>query len=500
MTESSKDDEDEEHTEDGEDKDVIIDRLKQKLLVTEKQLEEAKGDINILNEELYREKMINNKLLGIAPSVVTSPKAFSPHPAGVTQSLSWDHDACNSQSQELVKSPLLTPAQRTHHSSSDLANNFAINSPQSQLLTPAQRSPVVNSQHSSPSSYLENSVSNSQEFEDSHKLTSENSNKSDEDNHYKHVTFEIRRMKRAKGMLFGLKRIPASVNTLLILDSNGRDIVGDQIDDDTGVCSVRAVGGLCMPALCDALDSLVGVNLSFKKIKTLVLGLGANDLLHNETHPEDKSIHIEGLNNAIKTVFPNAIVHYIPPFSAIKAVGQDGVDSLLSSVKSSGVGWKIHQPPSMRGKLAEPELLHIRKKYRNIFIDWLRTRFGPKYPTNHITATNNSPAPPRTHRRREFNVPPRLSPSDDQDRLDSAPQHSSVDGSTANWHLPADGFTSSSKPSTTERFPAPAPCNPTSDGPGINDASRLIGLLVDHLRFAATSNYRPPPWQNYYMG
>ena len=483
MTESSKDDEDDEHTEDGEDKDVIIDRLKQKLLVTEKQLEEAKGDINILNEELYREKMINNKLLGIAPSVVTSPKAFSPHPAGVTQSLSWDHDACNSQSQELVKSPLLTPAQRTHHSSSDLANNFAINSPQSQLLTPAQRSPVVNSQHSSPSSYLENSVSNSQEFEDSHKLTSENSNKSDEDNHYKHVTFEIRRMKRAKGMLFGLKRIPASVNTLLILDSNGRDIVGDQIDDDTGVCSVRAVGGLCMPALCDALDALVGVNLSFKKIKMLVIGLGANDILHQDTHPVDKSIHIVALNNALKNVFPNAVVHYIPPFAAIKAVGQDGVDSLLGSVKSSGVGWKIHQPPSMKGKLAEPELLHIRKKHRSIFIDWLRTRFGPK---NTFTTRSNSSATPRTHRQREFSVPPRHLPADGHDKLNAAPLPS-----------PVVDAASSPQSSTAEGFPVPTP---TPEGPGINDARRLIGMLVDHLRFAAPSHFRPPPWQNYYMG
>ena len=484
-------------TEDGDDKDAIIDRLKQQLIDKEKLLEEAKVDIKILNEELFREKTINNKLLGISQSAAASPNGnshnTSPHPAFATKS--WDQDDYSTQSQELAESQLLTPAQRSCHNTSDLANSHATNSLASQLLTP-----VHNSIHSSPSSYLANSVADSQKVEDNSELPSVNINNSGEDDRYKHVTFEIRRMKRAKGMLFGLKRIPASVNTLFILDSNGRDIVGDQIDGDTGVCSVRAVGGLCMPALCDALDSLVGVNLSFKKIKTLVLGLGANDLLHNETHPEDKSIHIEGLNNAIKTVFPNAIVHYIPPFSAIKAVGQDGVDSLLSSVKSSGVGWKIHQPPSMRGKLAEPELLHIRKKYRNIFIDWLRTRFGPKYPTNHVTATNNSPAPPRTHRRREFNVPPRLSPSDDQDRLNSAPQHSSVDGSTANWHLPADGFTSSSKPSTTERFPAPAQCAPTSDGPGINDARRLIGLLVDHLRFAATTNYRPPPWQNYYMG
>ena len=76
-------------------------------------------------------------------------------------------------------------------------------------------------------------------------------------------------------MLFGLKRIPVSANTIFILDSNGRDIVSDQIDGDTGVCSVRAGGGLSLPALCDALDSLVDVSISFKKVKTLVIGLGA---------------------------------------------------------------------------------------------------------------------------------------------------------------------------------------------------------------------------------
>ena len=395
----SCEDENDDNTEDGDDnddKDAIIDRLKHQLYDKEKQLEEAKVNIKILNEELFREKVINNKLLGISTPAVASPKGnfqsnTSPHPARVTQS--WDQDDYSTQSQELAESQLLTPAQRTRNSTSNLANSHAENSPVSQML--AQRSPVMDSQHFSPS-YLANSVPDSQKVEDNIEFHSENANNSVDDNLDKHMTAEIRRMKRAKGMLFGLKRIPASVNTIFILDSNGRDIVSDQIDGDTGMCSVRAVGGLCMPALCDALDSLVDVNISFKKVKTLVIGLGANDILHNATHPQDKSIHIVALNNALKNVFPNAVVHYIPPFAAIKAVGQDGVDSLLGSVKSSGVGWKIHQPPSMKGKLAEPELLHIRKKHRSFFTDWLRTRFGPKTPTNAFTTRTNSPAPSRT--------------------------------------------------------------------------------------------------------
>ena len=70
------------------------------------------------------------------------------------------------------------------------------------------------------------------------------------------------------------------------------------------------------------------------------------------------------LDMALNSVFPNAKINYITPFSAIKGVGQEGVTYLVDSVKTSNVGWKVHQPPSMRGKLVNPQHIHLQKQHR----------------------------------------------------------------------------------------------------------------------------------------
>ena len=64
---------------------------------------------------------------------------------------------------------------------------------------------------------------------------------------------ELRRIKRAKGMLFGLKHISSSIETLLILDSNGRDVTGESIDGAGDKVCVRTIGGLCVAATTAAL-------------------------------------------------------------------------------------------------------------------------------------------------------------------------------------------------------------------------------------------------------
>ena len=56
---------------------------------------------------------------------------------------------------------------------------------------------------------------------------------------------ELRRIKRCKGMLYGLKNIANSVDSLAILDSNARGIKAEDIDGSGSKVCLRQIGGLC---------------------------------------------------------------------------------------------------------------------------------------------------------------------------------------------------------------------------------------------------------------
>ena len=87
---------------------------------------------------------------------------------------------------------------------------------------------------------------------------------------------ELRRIKRCKGMLYGIKHVNPNTKTLLILDSNGRGVRDEDIDSD-GSISIKSVGGLCVSATTTALKEC---KARYPQIKTLVFGLGTNDRLH----------------------------------------------------------------------------------------------------------------------------------------------------------------------------------------------------------------------------
>ena len=167
---------------------------------------------------------------------------------------------------------------------------------------------------------------------------------------------EQRRIKRCKGMLHGLKHIPSTVDTLLILDSNGRSISGEDIDGSGNKICARAIGGLCVSATTTALTDL---KITYPKIKTLAFGLGTNDHLHARQHPGDIEVYVQLLNTAARKVFPEAKIHFILPFSAIKGLNQDFVNKLDQAIRNSGVGWKILKTPSMKGNLEPPSFIHL---------------------------------------------------------------------------------------------------------------------------------------------
>ena len=180
---------------------------------------------------------------------------------------------------------------------------------------------------------------------------------------------ESRRVKRAKGMLHGLKHLPPTAVTLVILDSNGRDIKAEDIDGSGSRVAVRSIGGLCVAALTQALKEL---KVQYPNIREVYCGLGTNDRLHRVEHPGEKTEYISNLDREARKVFTNADFHFILPFSAIRNLGHEYVMRLGQSIKDSRVKWRVHKSPSMKGNLQAPKLVHLTKEARPVFTQWLK--------------------------------------------------------------------------------------------------------------------------------
>ena len=189
-------------------------------------------------------------------------------------------------------------------------------------------------------------------------------------NSFRHVTSksELRRVKRCKGMLYGLKNIGDTVDTLTLLDSNGRDIKAEHIDGNGRKVCLRQIGGLCCAATTQALKEC---KPRYPNIKDIYLGLGTNDHLHAGEHPGERVEYIKALDHEVRKVFPSAMIHFLLPFTAIHGLGVRYVKNLADSIKDADVRWKIHQPPGMKGKLVTPALIHLTPAGRAIFTKWL---------------------------------------------------------------------------------------------------------------------------------
>lgn len=188
---------------------------------------------------------------------------------------------------------------------------------------------------------------------------------------------ERQRVRRCKGMLFGLKHISGSVDTLLLLDSNGRGILEENIDGSGRKVCLRAIGGLCCAATTQALKEC---KLRYSKIKHMYIGLGTNDHNHRREHPGQRVDYIKGLDHEARKVFPNAKIHFILPFAAIKGLGADYVSGLAESIKDAGVHWEVHQPSAMKGKLVGRAQIHLTPGGRVAFTKWLSKLCAPGAP------------------------------------------------------------------------------------------------------------------------
>ena len=178
-------------------------------------------------------------------------------------------------------------------------------------------------------------------------------------------------------MLYGLKNISETIDTLALLDSNARGILGEHIDGNGRKVCLRQIGGLCCAATTQALREC---KPRYPKIKNIYLGLGTNDHLHAGEHPGERVDYIKALDHEIRKVFPSAMIHFLLPFTAIHGLGVRYVKDLGDSIRAAGVRWKIHQPPGMKGKLVAPALIHLTPAGRVVFTKWLSKTCAPGSP------------------------------------------------------------------------------------------------------------------------
>ena len=210
---------------------------------------------------------------------------------------------------------------------------------------------------------------------------------------------ELRRVKKCKGMLYSLKNTPSTVETVILLDSNGRDINSEIIDGGRGKICLRSIGGLCCAATTRALKEC---KIRYPKIKDIYLGLGTNDHLHRREHPGERTAYIKELNCEVRKVFPFALVHFILPFSAIRELADGYITSLAASIKDAGVRWRVHSSPGMKGKLVAPAFIHLTPQGREVFTKWLQKTCAP--PASRTAVSDQDP-PGSSHPTRPTEVP-----------------------------------------------------------------------------------------------
>ena len=429
-----------------EDKDQRIEELSQKLEEAEQKLTEANRKVDSLIAELCREKLINDKLLQLGE------KAPPSTPVAVQQQ----------QSQLLSPaSQLLTPGQG-HLDQSDAnstdggdvgsninASNININSSLGEL----QENHSSGYSHDAPPDDFEGTVVQSEH--------------------------ELRRIKRARGMMFGMRHIPNTVDTLIITDSNGRDIKGSDIDGSGSQVCFRSIGGLCIPAITEALKTYHGrMKRTLLQIKHLSFALGTNDQLHKREHPEDVSVYIKQLDGIARKTFPNARISFSLPFSGIKCIGADYIAHLRSSIRSSSVGWQILTPPTMVNKLVGPQEIHLNHAGRFAYKKWLRKVYCPidRQPTDVVGGTQRS---------QEQQPTTVVTNSDDKPR---APRQRYSDAAQQQNQQLQPPINSSSSHMVGEDIQLDAP---------INSMLKQMLFLLQQMDRQQPGRGIPPPWHHY---
>lgn len=126
--------------------------------------------------------------------------------------------------------------------------------------------------------------------------------------------------------------------TLFIGDSHLRHIESSQS------YQVLSAGGLCVPALTEAL--LSSATTPHKNFRNVYVCLGSNDIMHGKTahHPvSEMQPWITKLHMALRRLFPSARFHFVTPFCS-RSVSAFYIDKLFNCIQSTKL-FTLHRSP-----------------------------------------------------------------------------------------------------------------------------------------------------------
>ena len=342
-----------------DDKDARIAQLEHQLDEAHNSIKSLTDDVKILNDELYREKCINNKLLGIPPPFSPIDNPNSPY-----------------------SSPLITPAQRRsrQRSSQNVLDSDDAKSP--------THPEAVSTLSQPPGDFAENSQTSLQNYEQNgtSQFNSEDYHRTSKSLAPLHP-IDAGPSKNLSYILNALKGLPRHKSTLLFGDSNLHCVQGE-LDPQRKNVAIRSVSGLCVVSAAHALSQY---NFNYGQISKVVWMLGVNDYLHRQDHcEEDWSEHLCTLINETKRIFKNASIHFVLPFKGLPSVplqhSKDISDLLMNSFPSV----RRHYPPSMEDNV-KPDGIHLNKNGAKLLRDFLVSRFT-KYRSNpNQTDSSNGP-------------------------------------------------------------------------------------------------------------
>ena len=317
----------------GDDKDDSDDK-DAKILSLTQQLKDANKNIEMLQGELYREKCINNRLLGIPPPFEASPQQCSQTPF----------------------SPTITPAQRRP---SEHASFVTVDS-----LYESPKSPIK----------LDLSMPNNNDSLDEQSARSPENSEDDDHSSKSLAPIHPRDAGPADKMLYilkSLKNLPRHKSTLLVGDSNLHSINGE-LDPERKSVAIRSVSGLCVVSAAHALKQY---QYKYGQVHKVVWSLGVNDHLHRREHrPHEWLEYLDMLINETKRIFCNASIHFLLPYKGLPGVPLEHCKEISDLLAKYFPSVKRHYAPSMEGKV-KPDGIHLNKDGVDVLREFLVNRF-----------------------------------------------------------------------------------------------------------------------------
>lgn len=166
-----------------------------------------------------------------------------------------------------------------------------------------------------------------------------------------------------------LGRMPKNIDSLMLLDSNGRKLCVNEIDP-TGHTDIRSTGGLCLPA---TVHGLKYYKRKHTNIKHVYYGIGTNDALHQEEHaPNERINYVKLLHKENQRIFPNAKLTFLLPPAGVNKVDIGYINSLASDIKEANVPIRQLRTPNMRGKVQLPNKVHYNDAGVRSVTDWIQ--------------------------------------------------------------------------------------------------------------------------------